>query len=163
MAEAHTPFETPVVDSLAIRVVVDSFYERFPPKMEHDSVGIEQAGRLPGRQMTSLAGEWGLSLHLSSSRKGARAEYLLDFGYTPEIITRNFDILGMDAKKIDGLILSHGHRDHFGGLDGFVKNFRTRMKDDINLYVGGETVFREKWIGGKNVEPLPWAQSTAPP
>ena len=106
--------------------------------------------------MTSLAGEWGLSLHLASRREGKTAAYLLDFGYTPEIISRNFDILNVDPHKIDGLILSHGHRDHFGGLDGFVKNFRTRMKDDINLYVGGETVFREKWIGGKDEEPLPW-------
>lgn len=152
----QTQFDTPLVDKLEIRVVVDSFYDRFPPKLEHPSVKIEQTGRLPGRQMTSLAGEWGLSLHLSSRWKGVISEYLLDFGYTPEIISRNFDILGIDPEKINGLILSHGHRDHFGGLDGFIKNFRTRMRDDINLYVGGETIFREKWIGGKDVEPLPW-------
>ena len=156
MDEIQTPFDTPLVDKLEIRVVVDSFYERFPPKFEHDFVKIEQTGRLPGRQMTSLAGEWGLSLHLSSRWNGMNSEYLLDFGYTPEIISRNFDILGIDPKKINGLILSHGHRDHFGGLDGFVRNFRTRMRDDINLYVGGESVFREKWLGGKGVDPLPW-------
>ena len=156
MNAIHSPFETPLVDRLKIRVVVDSFYERFLPKLEHEFVKIEQAGRLPGRQMTSLAGEWGLSLHLTSIRNGESAEYLLDFGYTPEIISRNFDILGINPKKIDGLILSHGHRDHFGGLDGFVKNYRTKMKNTVNLYVGGETVFREKWIGETNTEPLPW-------
>ena len=24
------------------------------------------------------------------------------------------------------------------------------------LFVGGETIFREKWMGGKNKDPLPW-------
>ena len=152
----NTAFDAPVVDELKIRVVVDSFYDRFLPKQEHDAITIEQAGRMPGKQMSSLAGEWGLSLHLASRSGGADLEYLLDFGYTPEIIMRNFDMLDIDPNRIHGLILSHGHRDHFGGMDGFVRHYRTRMRDDINLYVGGETVFREKWIGGKDVEPLAW-------
>ncbi|MEK9647414.1 MAG: MBL fold metallo-hydrolase, partial [Alphaproteobacteria bacterium] len=93
----QTPFEAPVVDSLAVRVVVDSHYERFLPKSTHEQVAIEHVGQMPGRQMTSLAGEWGLSLHLKSQKEGATAEYLLDFGYTPEILNRNFDILGIEA------------------------------------------------------------------
>ena len=156
MTAAPSTFKPPVVDELSIRVLVDSAYELFMPKVEHAEVRIEQAKRRPGDQMRSLAGEWGLSLHLTSKLAGASVEYLLDFGYTPEIITRNFEMLGIDAGRINGLILSHGHRDHFGGLDGFVKNFRTRMRDDIDLYVGGETVFREKWLGGKDVDPMPW-------
>jgi len=90
------PFTPPVVDSLSVRVVVDSHYERFLPKATHRAVGIEHAGDTPGRQMTTLAGEWGLSLHLESEYRGARTQYLLDFGYTPEIINRNFELLGID-------------------------------------------------------------------
>ena len=41
----QTQFDTPLVDKLEIRVVVDSFYDRFPPKLEHPSVKIEQTGR----------------------------------------------------------------------------------------------------------------------
>ena len=153
---AMNPFKAPVVDQLSVRVVVDSRYERFLPKASHRCVGIEHVGRVPGRQMTTLAAEWGLSLHLCSVQDGARAHYLLDFGYTPEILNRNFDLLDIDATAINGLILSHGHRDHFGGLDGFVMQHRSRMRDDLALYVGGETVFREKWIKEKDSEPLPW-------
>jgi 7,8-dihydropterin-6-yl-methyl-4-(beta-D-ribofuranosyl)aminobenzene 5'-phosphate synthase len=156
MNEAPSTFKPPVVDELSIRVLVDSAYELFMPKLEHAEVRIEQAKRRAGDQMRSLAGEWGLSLHLTSKLEGSSVEYLLDFGYTPEIITRNFEMLGIDPGRINGLILSHGHRDHFGGLDGFVKNFRTRLPDDIDLYVGGETVFREKWLGQKAKEPMPW-------
>ena len=156
MDGTQTPFAAPVVDTLSVRVVVDSFYERFVPKSEHPMAGIEHVGRVPGRQMTTFAAEWGLSLHLASVKDGAKAEFLLDFGFTPEILNRNFDLLDIDPGKLNGLILSHGHRDHFGGLDGFVGQHRTRMRDDIALYVGGETVFREKWIGEKGKDPIPW-------
>lgn len=144
--ETKTPFEPPVVDSLSVRVVVDSHYERFLPKATHPVVGIEHVGEIRGRQMTTLAGEWGLSLHLESQYRGAKTQYLLDFGYTPEILTRNFDLLGIDPAKINGLILSHGHRDHYGGMVGFVNQYRSRMREDLALYIGGETIFREKWI-----------------
>jgi 7,8-dihydropterin-6-yl-methyl-4-(beta-D-ribofuranosyl)aminobenzene 5'-phosphate synthase len=116
---------------------------------------IEHVGRIPNRLMTTLACEWGLSLHLTSGIAGAKAQYLLDFGYTPEIINRNIEMLDIDPAKINGLILSHGHRDHMGGLDGFVGKHRESMRDDLSLYVGGETIFREKFVkeGG---ETLSW-------
>lgn len=139
-------FQVPVVDELSVRVVVDSRYERFLPKASHPLVRVEHVGRVVGRPEMTFACEWGLSLHLASVAKGAKAQYVLDFGYTPEIINRNIELLDIDPTKINGLILSHGHRDHFGGLDGFVRQHRNRMRDDITLYVGGETIFREKWI-----------------
>jgi len=147
------PFQPPVVDSLSVRVVVDSRYERFLPKLQHPMVQIEHIGRIPGRPEMTFACEWGLSLHLDSVCGGAKAQYVLDFGYTPEIINRNFELLDIDPAKINGLILSHGHRDHFGGLDGFVRHHREQMRDDLALYVGGETIFRPKWIkeGGETV------------
>ena len=86
---AGRPFAAPTVDQLSVRVIVDSRYERFLPKMTHPFMVIENVDTIPGRQMTSLACEWGLSLHLESQRAGSKAQYLLDFGYTPEIILRN--------------------------------------------------------------------------
>jgi 7,8-dihydropterin-6-yl-methyl-4-(beta-D-ribofuranosyl)aminobenzene 5'-phosphate synthase len=146
-------FQPPVVDELAVRVVVDSRYERFLPKASHPQVAVEHVGRIPGRPDMTFAAEWGLSLHLASKKNGAKAQYVLDFGYTPEIINRNFELLKIDPAAIDGLILSHGHRDHFGGLDGFVQAHRNAMRADLALYVGGETIFRPKWIreGGETV------------
>lgn len=152
---AAAPFTAPVVDALTVRVLVDSRYERFLPRAAHPRVQIEHVGRILGRPEMTFACEWGLSLHLASETNGAKAQYVLDFGYTPEIINRNFELLNIDPAKINGLILSHGHLDHFGGLQGFVKQHRAQMRDDLALYVGGETIFRTKWIkeGG---EPMPW-------
>jgi len=150
-------FRAPIVDVLKVRVVVDSAYERFLPAHTHPQVEIEHVRQIPGRQLTTLACEWGLSLHLESHVHGESAQYLVDFGYTPEIINRNFDLLGVEPGKIKGLILSHAHRDHFGGLSGFVDHYRDAMSDDLALYVGGEEAFREKWIGKKE-KPVSWGR-----
>jgi hypothetical protein len=87
------PFAAPIVDQLSVRVVVDSRYERFLPKSTHPFAKIEHVGQVPGLQMTSLACEWGLSLHLQSTRAGTSAQYMLDYEFTPEIINRNIDLL----------------------------------------------------------------------
>jgi len=150
--KGQAPFAAPVVDHLAVRVVVDSRYENILPKETHPFVRIEHVGDIPGKWMSTLAAEWGLSLHLESMAGGARAEFLLDFGYTPEIINRNIDLLDIDPAKLNGLVLSHGHLDHYGGLDGFLLRHRPAMRDDLSLYIGGEDAFAVRWVEDKRVE-----------
>mgnify|MGYP001181328265 CR=1 FL=1 len=153
---AASPFNAPVVDQLSVQVVVDSAYERFMPAATHSFAKIEHVGKIPGRQMTTLACEWGLSLHLASKSKGETAEYLLDFGYTPEILNRNFDLLDINPAQLNGLILSHAHRDHYGGLEGFVDTFRHRMQSEMPFIIGGEGIFRERWTRGDGDEWVSW-------
>ena len=154
--ESAAPFRPRTVESLSVRVVVDSFFDQFMPKQDHPQVKIEHVSRIPGREMTTLAGEWGLSLHLESRGPSITGQYLLDFGYTPEILLRKLDLLGVEAEKLDGLILSHAHRDHYGGLVGFVQHHRAHMRDDLKLFAGGGLIFREKWLGSRDSEPRSW-------
>jgi 7,8-dihydropterin-6-yl-methyl-4-(beta-D-ribofuranosyl)aminobenzene 5'-phosphate synthase len=150
------PFKAPTVASLSVRVVVDSFFDQFMPKATHPYVQIEHVSRIRGRETTTLAGEWGLSLHLESKSAAVSGQYLLDFGYTPEILLRNFDLLGIAPERLDGLILSHAHRDHYGGMVGFVGHHRGQMRDDLKLFAGGDLAFREKWLGSRDEEPRSW-------
>jgi len=152
----NAPFKAPVVDSLSVRVVVDSVFDQFMPKAAHAMCTIEHVGRIRHNLNSTLAGEWGLSLHLESRTDGATGQYLLDFGYTPEILIRNFTLLGIEPERLNGLIVSHGHRDHYGGLAGFVAHYRERMRDDIRLFAGGQETFREKWVGSRDEEPTSW-------
>ena len=126
IAAKDAGFAAPIVHSLAVRVVVDSTYDRFIDDASHPMVKIDHVRHIPGHERSTLAGEWGLSLHLASAQSANRAQYLLDFGYTPEVLIRNFALLDLDPGDIDGLILSHGHRDHYGGLEGFVAHHRAQ-------------------------------------
>jgi 7,8-dihydropterin-6-yl-methyl-4-(beta-D-ribofuranosyl)aminobenzene 5'-phosphate synthase len=150
------PFKAPVVDSLSVRVVIDSVFDQFMPKATHPMAKIEHVGRIRSNLNSTLAGDWGLSLHLESHSAGKTGQYLLDFGYTPEVLVRNFNLLGLESERLNGLILSHGHRDHYGGLAGFVAQYREHMREDLQLFVGGKETFREKWVGSRDEEPLPW-------
>ncbi len=149
-------FKPPVVELLSVRVVVDLVFDQFMPKATHPMVAIEHVGRIRNNLNSTLAGEWGLSLHLELRSAGAVGQYLLDFGYTPEVLIRNFDLLGIEPEHLSGLILSHGHRDHYGGLPGFVAHYRDRMRDDLRLFAGGKENFREKWVGSRDEEPVSW-------
>ena len=131
-----------------------SAYDLFIADATHPAVKIEHMHRLPGRERATLAGEWGLSLHLELVEAGVGAQYLLDFGFTPEVLIRNFDLLDLDPGRIDGLILSHGHRDHYGGLEGFVAHHRAQMPPDIKLFTGGAGAFAEKWIKRRDGDPV---------
>jgi len=152
------PFAAPIVESLSVRLLVDSFYDRFIADASHPMVKIEHVRHITGHERSTLAGEWGLSLHLESAQAGGKSQYLLDFGYTPEVLIRNFELLDLDPGRIDGLILSHGHRDHYGGLEGFVTHYRARMRADLRLFAGGEANFREKWIKRRGADPVSWGK-----
>src|SRR3989475_13009888 len=40
--------------------------------------------------------------------------------------------------------LSHGHRDHWGGLTGFLHAWRRRLRRELTFY-GGVDHFRARW------------------
>jgi 7,8-dihydropterin-6-yl-methyl-4-(beta-D-ribofuranosyl)aminobenzene 5'-phosphate synthase len=131
----------PTVDSLTIKVITDSSYDT-PRPGSSKWVKIKRNGFISQKDYRkALHNEWGLSLALES-RVGTDTRHLmLDFGYTPNALMNNMEILGIDGAKMQGLIMSHGHFDHFGGLLGYLEKFRSTLPADLTLYVGGEDNF----------------------
>lgn len=132
--------ETPTVDKLAIRILVDSSYDIFMRPNKLNGVTVEPAPR-PADFRRTFHNEWGLSLWLESQRASEARTLLLDYGYTPNVLHNNMELVGVDPAKINALIVSHGHYDHFGGLLGFLEKYRDKLPADVKLYAGGEDNF----------------------
>jgi 7,8-dihydropterin-6-yl-methyl-4-(beta-D-ribofuranosyl)aminobenzene 5'-phosphate synthase len=136
------PIQVPTVDKLSIRVLVDQQHDQFLGSATVN--GVLHQGPGPGRSPDArnvLHNQWGLSLLLESQRAQEQRTILLDFGYTPPAIVNNMGLLGVDPSKIQALIVSHGHIDHYGGLIGFLEKYRTVLPADLKLYAGGEDNF----------------------
>jgi 7,8-dihydropterin-6-yl-methyl-4-(beta-D-ribofuranosyl)aminobenzene 5'-phosphate synthase len=143
-AQASAP---PVVDRLAVRVVVDGYHDAIASSMKIGNVDVQRVGVISGLGLTRLLhSEHGLSLHLESLRGSEKRNLLLDFGFTPSALFNNLEILKIDTGMLDALILSHGHFDHFGGLVPLLKRDRPQMHQDLALYAGGEDTFCYRWI-----------------
>jgi 7,8-dihydropterin-6-yl-methyl-4-(beta-D-ribofuranosyl)aminobenzene 5'-phosphate synthase len=140
------PIEAPVVDRLAIRVLVDSGYDNAFTAKQVNGVAIQPGPRNGVPDFRRIwHNQWGLSLYVESQRAGEARTLMLDYGYTPDALINNMEITGADPRKINTLILSHGHQDHFGGLIGFLDKYRDVLPDDLTLYCGGEDNFCHRY------------------
>jgi 7,8-dihydropterin-6-yl-methyl-4-(beta-D-ribofuranosyl)aminobenzene 5'-phosphate synthase len=140
----------PEVDRLSVRVVVDSYQIAVAPGIKKDDVDVQRFGwglsnAPPSKTIIS---EFGLSMHAESQRGSEVRNVLVDFGFTPEAVNNNIELLGIDAATLDALVLSHGHYDHFGGLVGFLRQNKGKLKAKIPFFVGGEECFcSREWTG----------------
>lgn len=131
----------PTVDSLTIRVLTDSSYDT-PRVATSKWVKTRRVGLVSPLDPTkTLHNEWGLALALESRTGGESRQILLDFGYTPNALLNNMEIMRVDGAKTQALIASHGHFDHFGGLIGYLQKYRDQLPTDLPLYIGGEDLF----------------------
>lgn len=135
----------PEVDRLAVRVVTDNIVIQFVPAEKRGSLTIERRStgntRPDAPPYAALNGEWGLAMHAESQIGGETRHVLVDFGYTAETLNNNMSILKIDPSLFDAMVLSHGHYDHFGGMVGFLKANKGRLKGKLPFYVGGEDAF----------------------
>jgi 7,8-dihydropterin-6-yl-methyl-4-(beta-D-ribofuranosyl)aminobenzene 5'-phosphate synthase len=141
----------PEVDRVAVRVLVDSYQFAVAPSRKVANVDIEHFGwgigpnKPPGKTLIS---EFGLSMHAESQRGPETRNVLIDFGFSPDALVNNASLVSMDPARIDALVLSHGHFDHFGGLANFLRQNNGKLKAKLPIYVGGEDAFcSREWTG----------------
>jgi 7,8-dihydropterin-6-yl-methyl-4-(beta-D-ribofuranosyl)aminobenzene 5'-phosphate synthase len=141
-ARAQTPrIAIPTVDRLVLTSTIDGSYDAVLPG---GPIGTITVQRTTGTQ-PSLVSEHGLGYYLESFIGDDRRAVLLDFGNTYENLARNYSALKIDASSVDGLILSHGHADHYGGflsLAGATPQWADR---GLALNAGGEDTFCRRW------------------
>jgi 7,8-dihydropterin-6-yl-methyl-4-(beta-D-ribofuranosyl)aminobenzene 5'-phosphate synthase len=128
------------VDRIRITTIVDNYIDNL---RRDESVARRYSAFVAGK-MPDLRAEHGLAHLVEVTRGGERFTMALDFGLTAETLNHNFHELALDPAGIDALALSHGHRDHWGGLTGFLHAWRRRLRRELPLY-GGVDHFRARW------------------
>jgi 7,8-dihydropterin-6-yl-methyl-4-(beta-D-ribofuranosyl)aminobenzene 5'-phosphate synthase len=120
--------------------VIDGSYDRVLPSGRVGSITVQRTPAQP-----SLAAEHGLGYHLESYIGDERRSILLDFGDTFQNLSQNYAALKIDPGAVDGLILSHGHDDHFGGFLPLASATPHWAERRLSLYTGGEDTFCRRW------------------
>jgi 7,8-dihydropterin-6-yl-methyl-4-(beta-D-ribofuranosyl)aminobenzene 5'-phosphate synthase len=133
----------PTVDRLVLTSVVDYVQENFLPDVDNGSLLVRRHRTGLAPTARPLVSEFGLAYHLESFRGDERKAVLLDFARTEPTLRNNYEVLSIDPGRVDALILSHGHGDHYGGLPRMVS--AVPAWGGIPLYAGGEDTFCHRW------------------
>jgi 7,8-dihydropterin-6-yl-methyl-4-(beta-D-ribofuranosyl)aminobenzene 5'-phosphate synthase len=122
------------VDRISVTTVVDNYID----SLRADGPVARRFSHVTARKMPDLRAEHGLAHLVEVEGAGQTARVLFDFGQTPDSLLHNLRELDVDLPALDTLALSHGHRDHFGGLPGFLHAHRRRLRPRLTLHAGAD-------------------------
>lgn len=111
------PVPIQAVDSAQVLVVVENSVDVF-------LTSSEVAKRPPWPATlpkVPLRAEHGLSLMVTVETAGKRSSVLYDGGLARDTAIHNLDVLSVDPKELRAIVMSHGHPDHVGGLEGLAR------------------------------------------
>jgi 7,8-dihydropterin-6-yl-methyl-4-(beta-D-ribofuranosyl)aminobenzene 5'-phosphate synthase len=117
------PIAIEAVDEILVTTLVDNSFDALLPGSDRVTrtrfVGHVEAEQFEGGATTvGLRAEHGFSALVTVRRASTTTSLLFDTGISPDGMTANANRLGVDLNQIQGVVLSHGHFDHAGGLAG---------------------------------------------
>ena len=102
-------------DRVEVTVLVDNYTDVFLQSTE-----VVKRPALQLNPPKTLLAEHGFSCLLKVSSGSEEHVVLIDTGITATCFFNNVDVLGVDLSKVESVVLSHGHLDHFGALVEFL-------------------------------------------
>lgn len=107
------------VDEAEVLILVDNSIDIY-------LTGSESVHRAPRPENVwyreeHLRCEHGIALLLTVKTAKGRSSILYDAGMGRDTVLHNLDVLEIDPGDLRAIVLSHGHADHHGGLEGIVR------------------------------------------
>ncbi|HYR62705.1 MAG TPA: MBL fold metallo-hydrolase, partial [Actinomycetota bacterium] len=117
--------ELKAVDAIEVTIVMDLYLDLL-------MAGQEGVRRFPVAydwfERDNLVAEHGFSALIRVTRNGETQSILYDAGLSPNAVRHNLDVMDLDVTDMRAIVLSHGHADHHGGLEGLFQRYgRLRM------------------------------------
>ena len=109
------------VDKLEVTVLIDNYVDAL---MLQDTDIVKRPRILPP---SAPLAEHGLSCLLRVHKGADQHVVLLDAGVSATCFFNNVSALNVDLSQIEGVVLSHGHFDHFGALVEFLNKATKEM------------------------------------
>jgi 7,8-dihydropterin-6-yl-methyl-4-(beta-D-ribofuranosyl)aminobenzene 5'-phosphate synthase len=127
------------VDAIDVTILVDNSMDTLLP-----STNIVKRAPLAWDYFDQehLIAEHGYSLYLTIFKHGYKESLLYDAGLGRNTAIHNLDVLGVRANDLRAVVLSHGHADHHGGLEGIYQRVG-RQKLPLVLH---PDAFRERKV-----------------
>jgi 7,8-dihydropterin-6-yl-methyl-4-(beta-D-ribofuranosyl)aminobenzene 5'-phosphate synthase len=117
------PVSLHAVDGVEVTVVMDNSIDILAAPTD---VAVRPEWQYDWSDRDQLRAEHGYSLAVTVY-DGARRDMLLyDAGLTRDGSIHNLDVLGIDPTDVRAVVLSHGHADHHGGLEGLFGRVKAR-------------------------------------
>ena len=130
------------VESISITILMDnstdflltnSTHARRPPLI------VNEKYNLP-----APVAEHGFSALVSIFSCEKTNTFLFDAGVSKNGVIHNADLLGIRIDQISGIILSHGHFDHFTGLPNVLKRISSERSSTVDIFLHPDAFLR-RW------------------
>ena len=113
------------VEHVEILTIIDNYIDLLlPPSEIVTRPPLAKEGKI---QADTLLAEHGLSLLITVYQNEKQHTILLDTGYTKVGVLHNIEQLGVNFEDIETIVISHGHMDHTGCLNGILDKMPARI------------------------------------
>lgn len=113
------------VERVEITTLIDNYVDLLLPST--DTIMRPPLAKGGNILANTLLAEHGLSLLVTVYNGEKKNTILFDTGYTGVGVPHNMEMLGVNVKDIEAIVISHGHMDHTGSLDVILEKIPERI------------------------------------